>query len=126
MSVRVLDERDGLQVPMISKDARLVAGPHVGARLANMNVVRLEPGEMNQPHAHTNSEDSIFILEGHGSVHDLDNGVTHALRTGSAVLVPPGLRHAVQGGEPAGLRSVGGPVPPDWEMLRAIGLRSEG
>ena len=125
MPVRVLDERDGLQVSMISNDARLIVGPHVGARWANMNLVRLEPGEMNQPHVHANSADSIYILEGQGSVYDLDNEVTHPLRAGSAVLVPPGLRHAVQGGKPVGLWSVGGPIPPDWEMLRAIGLRPE-
>ncbi len=125
MSIHVFDETDGLSVPMISRNARLIVGPHVGAKVATMNLVRLEPAEANSPHSHKHSEDSIFILEGNGSVLDLERGITYELQAGSAVLVPPGLRHAVRGEEPAGLWSAGGPVPPDWEMLRAIGVTKD-
>ena len=60
-------------LPIISKDARLVVWPGVGAVTANMNYVILEPGEANTPHVHAESEDSVFILDGKGSVQDFDN-----------------------------------------------------
>jgi quercetin dioxygenase-like cupin family protein len=125
MPVRVFDEHDGLPVPMISRNARYIVGPHTGARVASLNLVRLEPGEANTPHAHRHSEDSVFILVGRGSILDFDVGVSYEVSAGSAVMVPPGLRHAFRGGEPDGLWSVGGPVPPDWEMLRAMGLSED-
>jgi quercetin dioxygenase-like cupin family protein len=125
VAIRVLDVQGGVEVPMISRAASMVVGPHVGARWASMNVVRLDPGEMNEAHRHEESEDSIFILEGHGIILDFDNDVSHPVRAGSAVLVPPHLLHAVRGQEPDGLRSVGGPVPPDWKMLEAIGIRPQ-
>lgn len=126
MPIQVFDETDGLSVPMISRDARLIVSPHVGARVATMNLVRLEPAEANRPHVHKHSDDSVFILEGNGSILDLDSDINYELPAGSAVLVPPGLRHAVKGEAPDGLWSVGGPVPPDWEMLRAIGVKRNG
>jgi quercetin dioxygenase-like cupin family protein len=107
---------------MISRNAQYIVGPHTGARIASLNLVRLEAGEANTPHFHRHSEDSIYVLEGNGSILDFDHEVSYEVSTGSAVVVPPGLRHAVRGEEPEGLWSVGGPVPPDWEMLRAMGL----
>jgi hypothetical protein len=126
VGILVLDVRSGIEVPMISRDAYIVVGPHVGARWAGLNVVRLEPDEMNKPHRHEESEDAIFILEGHGDILDFDNDVSHPVWGGSVALVPPPLLHAVRGKEPTGLRSVGGPVPPDWKMLESIGIRREG
>lgn len=125
VTIRVFDERDGLPVPMISRNARYIVGPHTGAGTASLNLVRLEPGEANTPHVHAESEDSIFIFEGTGSVMDFDRGVSYEVSAGSAVVVPPGLRHAVRGEGPDGLWSVGGPVPPDWEMLRAMGMSED-
>ena len=65
MAIRVFHrDNPDLMLPMISKDARLVVWPGVGAHTANMAYVRMEPGERNVPHAHAQSEDAIFILEG--------------------------------------------------------------
>lgn len=122
MAIRIIDPSvEGVPIPMISKQANLVVAPHMGARLAVMNLVHLEPGEKNQPHSHAESEDSIFLLAGSGWAHDLETGTTHAIEAGCAVLVPAGLRHAIEAG-PEGMISVGGPVPPDWAMLRAAGV----
>ena len=44
--IRVFDPtREGVAVPMISRQARLVAWPGTGARQAQMNYVILEPRE---------------------------------------------------------------------------------
>ena len=48
-------DRPARTVPMISSDARLVVFAGVGAETANMNYVRLEPGEENVPHRHASS-----------------------------------------------------------------------
>ena len=75
-------------MPIISRDARLVVWPGVGAMTANMNYVRMEPGEANVPHIHVESEDTIFILEGHGTVEDFDNGTKLPFHAGQAIHVP--------------------------------------
>lgn len=91
MAIRVFhrDKPDRL-MPMISRDARLIVWPGVGAITANMNYVRLEPGEANIPHVHADSEDTIFILSGKGTVEDFDNGLRQQFRAGQAIHVPVG------------------------------------
>ncbi len=105
-------------VPLISADARLLIWPGTGAPYANMNWVRLEPGEANQPHRHAQSEDTIYILEGCGTVANLDTGTVHEFRAGDAVYVAPGVRHAVRADRGVPVVSVGGPTPPDRAMLK--------
>ena len=108
-------------MPLISDDARLVVWPGVGSEMANMNYVVLEPGEENVPHAHSESEDTIFILEGRGSVADLDNDIVHEFEAGDAVHVPTGVKHAVRANRDSRIVSVGGPCPPDRYLLKLSG-----
>ncbi len=122
-SIRVFDpRRDGVPLPMISADAWLVVWPGAGADVATMNLVRLEPGEENQPHAHEASDDTIAILEGAGSIDDLDAGETHDFVAGEVVFVRTGVRHKVKADKGVAILSAGGPCPPDYGMLRALGL----
>lgn len=126
MSIRVF-HRDGpsVRVPMIADDARLVVWPGVGAETANMNYVDMQPGERNVEHVHRESEDTIFILDGKGSIDDLTNGLRLEFAAGDVVHVPPGVWHAVAGDLGEHVESVGGPCPADWDMLRAAGLVSD-
>ena len=122
MAVRVFhrDEPD-IMLPIISKDARLVVWPGVGAEPANMNYVILEPGEANTPHVHAESEDSVFILDGKGSVQDFDNDRRLEFEAGQVVHVPVGLRHAIAADRGVRVVSAGGPSPADKGLLRAVG-----
>ena len=122
MAIRIFhrDKPDRL-MPMISRDARLIVWPGVGAMTANMNYVRLEAGEANVPHIHPESEDTIFILEGEGTIEDFDNGVRLPFHAGQALHVPVGVKHAVFADRGVGLTSTGGPCPADFRMLKAIG-----
>jgi len=113
------------RLPMIARDARLVVWPGVGAWEANMNYVRMQPGEENAPHAHAQSEDTIFILAGEGTIRDLTNDVSHHFRAGQVVHVPPGVRHQVCGDRGVLVESVGGPCPADAAGLRAAGVLSD-
>jgi quercetin dioxygenase-like cupin family protein len=122
-AVRVFDvEADGVPLPMIGRGARLVVWPGVGAEIATMNMAVLEPGEENMPHAHAESDDTIAILAGEGSIDDLDSGETHEFTTGDVVFVRTGVRHKVKADRGVTIVSVGGPCPPDYGMLRAAGL----
>jgi len=123
MAIRVFhrDEAD-TRLPMIAEDARLVVWPGVGAWNANMNYVRMMPGEENVPHAHAESEDTIFVLSGEGTIRDLTNDVAHAFRAGQVVHVPAGIRHQVRGDRGVVVESVGGPCPADTAGLRAAGV----
>lgn len=110
-----------LYIPLISKDARFVVWPGVGAWTANMNYVRMEAGEANVPHVHKESEDTIFILEGRGTIKDLDHDRALPFEAGDAVHVPVGLRHAVCADRGSPVVSAGGPAPADLHLLRAAG-----
>jgi quercetin dioxygenase-like cupin family protein len=112
----------GVQVPLISRDARLIVWLGVGAETANMNFVRLEPGEANVPHVHPESEDTICILEGRGTVMDFDHEARLGFEAGDVIHVPTGIKHAVEANCGETVVSVGGPAPADRHMLRAAGL----
>jgi mannose-6-phosphate isomerase-like protein (cupin superfamily) len=120
---RVFDaDTEGVPLPAIGKGARLVVWPGVGAEIATMNLAVLEPGEENRPHVHEASDDTIAILVGKGSIDDLDNGETHLFTAGDVVFVRTGVHHKVKADRGVGIVSAGGPCPPDFGMLRALGL----
>lgn len=127
MAIRVfhVDRPDVILPPIISRDARLIVWPGVGAEAANMNYVRLEPGEANVPHIHERSEDTIFVLEGEGTLRDFDHDLELPFRAGQALQVPVGVRHAVAADRGVGTVSIGGPCPADYAMLRAAGIDIE-
>lgn len=107
---------------VISSDARLLAWPGNGALVANMNFVVLQPGEANLRHVHEESEDTIYIVEGKGTVLDFDNGALLKFEAGDVIHVAVGVAHAVRADRGTRVVSVGGPCPPDMHMLRAAGL----
>ena len=115
-------DREGEPLPMIGRQVRLVVWPGVGADVATMNFATLEPGEENQPHAHAESDDTIAILEGRGSIDDVTNGVTHEFAAGDVVFVRAGVVHKVKADKGVAIVSAGGPCPPDYGMLRGLGL----
>jgi quercetin dioxygenase-like cupin family protein len=115
-------DEPGLMVPFISRDARLVVWLGRGHRTANMNYVVLEPGERNKEHVHRYSEDTIHILEGHGTAEDLTHGLELPVGPGDTVHIRPGTWHAVAADRGERVVSVGGPCPADLDMLRAVGV----
>lgn len=110
-----------LMLPIISSDARMIAWPGNGAWVATMNYVRMKPGEENQPHLHPESEDTIVILEGRGTVDDLSAGRVLEFSGGDVIHVPAQVRHAVRANRGSAVVSVGGPCPADVGFLRACG-----
>jgi mannose-6-phosphate isomerase-like protein (cupin superfamily) len=120
--IQVLHQDEpALMLPLISADARMIIWPGVGAWTATMNYVRMQPGEENRAHTHEESEDTIVILEGRGSIDDLTNGKTHEFRAGDVIHVPAKLRHAVRANRGENVVSVGGPCPADLPFLRLCG-----
>ena len=123
MAIRVFHrDTPSLKAPMISSDARFVVWPGVGAEVANMNYVVLEPGEENVPHTHDDSEDTIFCLEGRGTVSDLTNDARLEFEAGQVIHVPAGVEHAVMADRDERIVSIGGPCPPDRNLLRLLGF----
>jgi quercetin dioxygenase-like cupin family protein len=123
MAVRVFHrDHPDQRLPMIASDARLVVWPGVGAMQANMNYVRMQPGEQNVPHVHKGCEDTIFVIEGRGTIADLSNERELEFEAGQVVHVAPDVHHQVRADRGAEIVSVGGPCPADLELLRAGGL----
>jgi quercetin dioxygenase-like cupin family protein len=122
MAIRTFHrDRPSLRLPLISKDARFIVWPGEGAWNANMNFVRLEPGEENKPHIHVLSEDTIFILQGEGTIRDYTNDISLPFHAGCIVHVPVGVKHAVAADKGVEIVSVGGPSPADVPLLKAVG-----
>jgi quercetin dioxygenase-like cupin family protein len=109
-------------VPFISSDARFIIWLGTGAKTANMNYVVMQPGESNVPHVHEFSEDTIYILEGRGSVRDYTAGVRLEFGPGDVVHIEAGIRHSVFADMGEVVVSVGGPCPADLGMLRLLGV----
>jgi mannose-6-phosphate isomerase-like protein (cupin superfamily) len=96
MAVRIFHRDHPDQwMPMIASDARLVVWPGVGAMKANMNYVHMQPGEQNVPHVHKGCEDTIFVLEGRGTIADLSNDRELEFEAGQVVHVAPDVHHQV-------------------------------
>jgi len=126
-AIQVLhQDRPALMLPIISADARMIVWPGIGAWTATMNYVRMQPGEENTPHTHSESEDTIVILDGRGSIDDLTSGKTHEFRAGEVIHVPVGVRHAVRANRGQKVVSVGGPCPADLPLLRLCGAEIPG
>ena len=122
MAIKVFHrDQATLMLPLISSDARMIVWPGVGAWHATMNFVRLAEGEENVPHAHSESEDTVVVIEGRGSVDDLTHEVTLEFAAGDVIHVPVGVRHAVRANRGSPVVSVGGPAPADLALLRACG-----
>ena len=122
MAIRVFHrDEPQLMLPMIASDARLIVWPGSGSQTANMNYVDMQPGESNVPHAHPESEDTIFLLDGEGTVEDVGNRRKLDIRAGQVVHVPPGVVHAVRADKGVHIESVGGPSPADLHMLSKMG-----
>jgi quercetin dioxygenase-like cupin family protein len=115
-----IDQPDRM-MPMIARDARLVVWPGRGSQSANMNYVDMQPGERNVPHAHEQSEDTIFVLDGKGTIEDLTHEVELQFKAGDVVHVPVGIWHAVKADRDSHIESCGGPAPADWNMMMRIG-----
>jgi mannose-6-phosphate isomerase-like protein (cupin superfamily) len=121
--VRVIDpDRDGAPVPMIGRNVKLAVWPGMGAEVATMVYAPLDAGEENVPHVHDASDDTIAVVEGAGSIEDLTNSVTYEFEAGEVLFVRAGIRHQVRADRGVGILSVGGPCPPDFKMLKAMGL----
>lgn len=119
-----IDEPDRM-MPMIARDARLVVWAGRGSQTANMNYVDMQPGERNVPHVHEGSEDTIYILDGEGTVEDLTNDQELAFGAGDVVHVPVGIWHAVRADSGSRIESCGGPAPVDWNMMFLIGAHDD-
>ncbi len=126
MAIRVFHrDRPDRMLPMIASDARLVVWPGVGADTANMNYVDMKAGEENLIHAHMESEDTIFILDGKGTIHDHTHDLTLQFEAGDVIHVPRAVKHQVVADRDSGIVSVGGPSPADLTMLKRAGALPE-
>lgn len=126
MAVRVFHrDRPDQRLPMIASDARLVVWPGVGAATANMNYVSMETGEENVIHSHPESDDTIVIVEGRGTVVDVTNGFELEFEAGQVINIPPGIEHQVRANRGTAVVSVGDPCPADMRMLKAAGVLPE-
>lgn len=122
MGIRIFHRDEaGFLMKVIAEDARLVVWPGVGAETANMNYVDMQPGEENVRHVHNRSEDTIYILDGRGTIQDYDNDRCLQFEAGQVLHVPVGVEHAVRADRGSRIESVGGPCPADYDLLRLAG-----
>jgi mannose-6-phosphate isomerase-like protein (cupin superfamily) len=67
------------------------------ARNQSLAEATLAPGQATERHYHARSEELYFVVAGEGEM-ELD-GERRRVRTGDAVLIPPGAWHQIRAGE---------------------------
>jgi len=121
--VRVLICNDDCpKLPIVEGDgsAQAMVSTGVSAGIANMNYIRMEPGEANQPHTDSSFEDTVFISEGKGSAQNFDHDRRQSFEAGQVIHVPLDLKHTVFADRVC-VVSVGEPCSADCAMLQAVG-----
>jgi len=109
-------DRDAVSLPLVDGPAGevlAVVWPGMGARHRSMHVITLPQGAATVPHLHPTSEATYYVIQGTGTIDDLDAGTSHAIRPGSVVLITPRSRYRIAAAADSDLVCVGGPCPPD-------------
>jgi quercetin dioxygenase-like cupin family protein len=75
---------------------------------------------------HRYSEDTVHILEGHGTAFNVSAGEPLPFGPGDTVHIDAGCWHAMRADRGERVVSVGGPCPADLDMLRAAGVDISG
>ena len=109
MEIRALDDA----VPFTTADGSTIRSllDASNAPVANQSLAEaaLPPGGATERHHHRRSEELYFLLEGEGTM-EID-GEERSVRTGDAILIPPGARHRITAGD-SGLRFLCACAPP--------------
>jgi quercetin dioxygenase-like cupin family protein len=92
-------------------EARVVVGPHTGARHRSMCAIRLAPGAATVELRHP-SEAVYYVERGTGRAVGVQGGEQLELKAGAMVHVAPGTPYVLEAGETE-LELLGGPAPPD-------------
>lgn len=128
MAIKVLDaDRDFIAVtPAPGVRVRYIVHPGVGARHAVMTLIEMDPGSEDVPHRHPVAEDVLYVVEGEGVAVDLDLGVEWPVEAGCVISVEPGTRHTIRATGAGRLVLLGGPCPPEREVLERLGVLAGG
>jgi mannose-6-phosphate isomerase-like protein (cupin superfamily) len=87
------NEAEVAQIPRPGRVVRHFVGHEEGARLLSSGVVVFPPDTDSIPHMHTDNEEILYVLSGHGAL--VCDGQTVPLRPGEFVFIPPGIKHYV-------------------------------
>lgn len=95
---RVLTQAAAKRLGLPGRTALEMVSGEKGARAVTLRLVEIPvpaSGEPPRPpHCHRDFEECIYVLSGEGATHS-DSGI-HPLKTGDAILVPPGEMHATR------------------------------
>src|ERR1041385_4150708 len=90
------------QPPFVTKDGSTIRSilDRTNSPVQNQSLAeaRVAGGERTERHSHKVAEELYFILQGTGEI-DLD-GEHRTVRSGDAILIPPGVWHAIRATEP--------------------------
>lgn len=103
--------------------SRAVVWPGMGAKKCAMHYVTMKPGQDNVPHAHPESEDVIYILQGEGEVENADTGEIIPYKKGNIIYIPAGVSHAVKARGDIDYIAVGAQAPFDLAFYKKAGLK---
>jgi mannose-6-phosphate isomerase-like protein (cupin superfamily) len=106
MAVQTIHESDAEDLDLPGRRLSwLVAAGAIDSSYCSACVIRVAPGEKVRPaHAHPNSDEVIYIIEGTGRV--LVAGEVAQVSAGSAVLFPRGAVHMLQNTGAVGMKVV--------------------
>ncbi|MBI4495098.1 MAG: cupin domain-containing protein [Chloroflexi bacterium] len=114
MPIKVLRLESETEEVRLTSDggARVRRWRELGARLASMDYLTLQPRAQPLDLWYPAAEDSYYVIEGHGTVVDLQRDRAQRFGPGKFVHAPAGLPHRLQATGVELLVLVGGPCPP--------------
>jgi mannose-6-phosphate isomerase-like protein (cupin superfamily) len=83
--------------PFTTKDGSTIRELHHTSE-QSLAEATLASGQATQRHYHVRTEEIYFVLEGDGEMEV--EGTRGHVRTGDAILIPPGARHAIRATTP--------------------------
>lgn len=124
MGVKVFRlDKDYVRIPHPIGDKRVIVWPGVGAKYGSFNFFKMKAGNQSLPHVHDSSEDIFYVLQGKGTIVDLNKEIEYSIEKGCVVFVEPGTRHVIKSLGKTDYADIGAICPPDINMYKKAGLK---
>jgi mannose-6-phosphate isomerase-like protein (cupin superfamily) len=121
-TVRVIDSATGCpDIPIVvgGGNAKAVIWPGNGARFRTFQILSLAPGARTVALRHA-SDSVYYVVEGTGSIANLDSGEAAPLGEGAMVHIDAGDGYRFDADGPRGMTLVGGPCPADERLYAGL------